>query len=152
MGIVTSALHGLLHMFQWLQHVIAANWLTIGDGLVLWIPDSHNSVSFNFPRTYRVAPTHLPSDNMALEHLLSFMGNSSTHGVFSNDTFHYQAYMQLSATIGVGGSCCFTKAMQWPWNPTEKIQKKTLWVALEGGSTERICPVLWRILIVVNSD
>ena len=62
MEIVTSALHGLLHMFQWLQHVIATNWLTIGDGLVLWIPDSHNSVSFNFPRMYRVAPTHSSSD------------------------------------------------------------------------------------------
>ena len=134
MGIVTSALHGLLHMFQWLQHVIAANWLTIGDGLVLWIPDSHNSVSFNFPRTYRVAPTHLPSDNMALEHLLSFMGNSSTHGVFSNDTFHYQAYMQLSATIGVGGSCCFT--LPKPCNGHETPLRK---------SKKKLCGSPWKV-------
>ena len=131
MGIVTSALHGLLHMFQWLQHVIAANWLTMGDGLVLWIPDSQKFCQLQFSKDVQGCPKPFTFrySVVAMEHLLSFMGNSSTHGVFSNDTFDYQAYKAtISHKQGVGGSCwplaITSLAMQWPRNPTEKIPKK----------------------------
>ena len=125
MGIVISALHGLLNMFQWLQHVIAANWLTIGDGLVLWIPDSRNSVSFNFPRMYRVAPTHLPSDIQTWHWNICYL---SWKIRLHTGYFQWHIWLpSLHATISHylrGWKLLFylTKAMQWPRNPTEKIQ------------------------------
>ena len=153
MGIVTSALHGLLNTFQWLQHVIAANWLTIGDGqccgsqILVILSASIFQGCTGLPQ-----PIYPPIFRRGTGTPAIFHGKF----VYTRGIFRHISLPSLHATISHylrGWKLLFylTKAMQWPRNPTEKIQKKLCGSPWKVGRL-KVITVLWRILIVVNSD